>query len=102
MFRWCARPCSTTTPSPRRLRDHDVEGVVHLGGYKYAGVSVSRPLHTYEQNVSAMANLLQAMQACEVDKFVFSSSAAIYGTTDVDLVTETTPVTRSRRTARPS
>jgi UDP-glucose 4-epimerase len=32
------------------------------------------------------------MQACEVDKFVFSSSAAIYGTTDVDLVTETTPV----------
>jgi UDP-glucose 4-epimerase len=76
----------------RTLRDHDVEGVVHLGGYKYAGVSVSRPLHTYEQNVSAMAILLQAMLACEVDKFVFSSSAAIYGTTDVDLVTETTPV----------
>ena len=26
-------------------------GVVHLAGFKYAGVSVDRPLHTYEQNV---------------------------------------------------
>ena len=29
------------------LRDHDVEGVIHLAGFKYAGVSVQRPLHTY-------------------------------------------------------
>ncbi len=75
----------------RALRDHDVEGVVHIGGFKYAGVSVSRPLHTYEQNVTAMVVLLQAMQAAEVDRMVFSSSAATYGTPDVDLVTESTP-----------
>jgi UDP-glucose 4-epimerase len=73
------------------LRDYDVEGVVHIGGFKYAGVSVSRPLHTYEQNVTAMVTLLKAMLGAEVDKFVFSSSAATYGTPDVDLVTETTP-----------
>jgi UDP-glucose 4-epimerase len=77
----------------RALREHEVEGVVHIGGFKYAGVSVSRPLHTYEQNVSAMVILLQAMRAAEIDKFVFSSSAATYGTPDVDLVTETTPTT---------
>ena len=64
----------------RALREHEVEGVVHIGGFKYAGVSVSRPLHTYEQNVSAMVILLQAMRAAEIDKFVFSSSAATYGT----------------------
>lgn len=75
----------------RTLRDHDVQGVVHVGGYKYAGVSVSRPLHTYEQNVSAMVVLMQAMLAAEVDKLVFSSSAATYGTPDVALVTESTP-----------
>jgi UDP-glucose 4-epimerase len=68
-----------------------VDGVVHVAGYKYAGVSVQRPLHTYEQNISAMVILLQEMRDAGVDRMVFSSSAATYGTTDVDLVTETTP-----------
>ncbi|WP_353828614.1 UDP-glucose 4-epimerase GalE [Agromyces sp. SYSU T0242] len=70
---------------------HDVQGVVHLAGFKYAGVSVQRPLHTYEQNVTGTARLLGAMQARGVDRIVFSSSAAVYGTPDVDLVTEDTP-----------
>lgn len=71
--------------------EHDVRGVVHLAGYKYAGVSVQRPLHTYEQNVTGTATLLGAMDAAGVSNLVFSSSAAVYGTPDVDLVTESTP-----------
>jgi UDP-glucose 4-epimerase len=67
-----------------------VRGVVHLAGFKYAGVSVSRPLHTYQQNVTGTATLLAAMEAKGVDRIVFSSSAAVYGTPDVDLVTEDT------------
>ena len=67
-----------------------VGGVVHLAGFKYAGVSVSRPLHTYQQNVTGTATLLAAMEAKGVDRIVFSSSAAVYGTPDVDLVTEDT------------
>ena len=73
------------------LREHDVEGVVHLAGFKYAGVSVTRPLHTYEQNVTGTVHLLQAMEAAGVEQMVFSSSAATFGTPDVDLVTEQTP-----------
>ncbi|MEV1129850.1 UDP-glucose 4-epimerase GalE [Agromyces sp. NPDC049794] len=72
------------------FRRHDVQGVVHLAGFKYAGVSVSRPLHTYHQNVTGTATLLAAMEATGVDRIVFSSSAAVYGTPDVDLVTEDT------------
>ncbi|EYR64323.1 UDP-glucose 4-epimerase [Actinotalea ferrariae CF5-4] len=72
------------------MREHAVTGVVHLAGYKYAGVSVQRPLHTYEQNVTGTARLLEAMQAADVDAVVFSSSAAVYGTPDTDLVTEAT------------
>lgn len=72
------------------IREHDVQGVVHLAGFKYAGVSVSRPLHTYEQNVTGTATLLAAMERTGVDRIVFSSSAAVYGTPDVDLVTEAT------------
>ncbi|HEY8318241.1 MAG TPA: UDP-glucose 4-epimerase GalE [Amnibacterium sp.] len=73
------------------LQRHEVEGVMHIAGFKYAGVSVQRPLHTYAQNVTGTATLLGAMADAGVDKIVFSSSAAVYGTPDVDLVTETTP-----------
>jgi UDP-glucose 4-epimerase len=75
----------------RVLRTHDVAGVVHLAGFKYAGESVKRPLHTYEQNVGGTVALLRAMADADVRQIVFSSSAAVYGTPDVDLVTEQTP-----------
>jgi UDP-glucose 4-epimerase len=68
-----------------------VTGVVHLAGFKYAGVSVQRPLHTYDQNVTGMQRLLERVEAHGVRRLVFSSSAATYGTPDVDLVTEATP-----------
>ena len=73
------------------LQEHEVTGVIHIAGFKYAGVSVQRPLHTYEQNVSAMVTLLRCMEAVGADQLVFSSSAATFGTPDVDLVTEQTP-----------
>lgn len=71
--------------------ENTISGVVHVAGFKYAGVSVQRPLHTYEQNVTGTAVLLAAMQDAGVDAIVFSSSAAVYGTPDVDIVTEATP-----------
>jgi UDP-glucose 4-epimerase len=73
------------------LTEHAVSGVVHVAGYKYAGVSVERPLHTYQQNVTGTVSLLEAMHAAGVDKVVFSSSAATFGTPETDLVTEESP-----------
>jgi len=75
------------------IAEHGVDGVVHLAGFKYAGVSVSRPLHTYEQNVTGTVHLLAAMAAEGVERIVFSSSAGVYGTPDVERVTEATPTT---------
>ena len=75
----------------RTMEEHAVGGVVHLAGFKYAGVSVDRPLHTYTQNVTGTVSLLAAMERVGADKIVFSSSAATFGTPDVDLVTEETP-----------
>lgn len=75
----------------RTLREHSVTGVIHVAGYKYAGVSVQRPLHTYAQNVEGTRVVLEAMAAADVASIVFSSSAAVYGTPDVALVTEDTP-----------
>ncbi|HLN78880.1 MAG TPA: UDP-glucose 4-epimerase GalE [Nocardioidaceae bacterium] len=76
----------------RTLREHEVVGVVHLAAFKYAGVSVERPLHTFDQNVTGTISVLWAMQHEGVESLVFSSSAAVYGTPDTDLVTEETPL----------
>jgi UDP-glucose 4-epimerase len=73
------------------FNEQQITGVVHLAGFKYAGVSVSRPLHTYTQNVTGMVTLLESMAAHSVTLFVFSSSAAVYGTPATDLVSEQDP-----------
>ena len=73
------------------MAEHRVTGVVHVAGFKYAGVSVSEPLRTYRANVSGTAAVLEAMQAAGVEAIVFSSSAAVYGTPEAETVTEDTP-----------
>ncbi|MHC8422883.1 UDP-glucose 4-epimerase GalE [Streptomyces sp. NB004] len=73
------------------IRDHAVTGVVHIAGKKQVAESVERPLHYYRENVTGLATLLEAMVSAGVDRLVFSSSAAVYGMPDVDLVTEDTP-----------
>lgn len=75
----------------RALREHRAEGVIHVAAFKYAGVSVQRPLHTYSQNVEGTRVVLDAMAAADVTNIVFSSSAAVFGTPDVAQVTEDTP-----------
>ncbi|MGO1725701.1 UDP-glucose 4-epimerase GalE [Glutamicibacter sp. BW77] len=72
------------------MKRHEISGVIHLAGYKYAGESVKHPLLTFEQNVTGTAHLLEAMENARVQNMVFSSSAAVYGTPDEDLVTEAT------------
>jgi len=73
------------------IASFDVDGVIHLAGFKYAGESVDRPLHTYTQNVIGAHVLLSACAAADVGRFVFSSSAAVYGTPGVDVVSEDAP-----------
>jgi UDP-glucose 4-epimerase len=75
----------------RALAEHEVTGVVHLAAKKQVGESVDRPLHYYRENVEGLRVLLEAVTAAGVGAFVFSSSAAVYGMPDVDLVTEETP-----------
>jgi UDP-glucose 4-epimerase len=75
----------------RVLAEHEVTGVVHLAAKKQIGESVDRPLHYYHENVEGLRVLLQAVTEARVPSFVFSSSAAVYGMPDVDLVTEETP-----------
>ncbi|WP_455360214.1 UDP-glucose 4-epimerase GalE [Streptomyces sp. SYSU K21746] len=77
----------------RALAEHEVGGVVHLAAKKQVGESVERPLYYYRNNVSGLTVLLEAVAAAGVKRFVFSSSAAVYGVPApaVELITEDTP-----------
>ena len=74
------------------LIDRDCDGVVHIAGFKYAGVSVERPLSTFSINTRGTSSVLEAMDYAAVRHLVFSSSAAVYGTPAGDVVTEDAPV----------
>ncbi|WP_215454111.1 UDP-glucose 4-epimerase GalE [Streptomyces sp. ATCC 21386] len=75
----------------RALTEHAVTGVVHLAARKQVGESVAQPTRYYQENVGGLATLLEAVAAAGVERFLFSSSAAVYGNPDTDLITEDTP-----------
>ncbi|MER6629830.1 UDP-glucose 4-epimerase GalE [Streptomyces sp. NPDC000987] len=75
----------------RVFAEHEVTGVVHLAARKQVAESVAQPARYYQENVGGLGTLLEAVAEAGIRKFVFSSSAAVYGSPDVDLITEDTP-----------
>jgi UDP-glucose 4-epimerase len=64
----------------RRILDGErIDSVLHFAGLKAVGESVEKPLLYYDNNVGGSVTLLLAMEAEGVKKFVFSSSATVYG-----------------------
>ena len=57
----------------------DIEGVINFAGFKAVGESVKKPIEYYINNVSGALVLLDTMRKYNVKKFVFSSSATVYG-----------------------
>ncbi len=61
------------------LKKYNIEAVMHFAAFIEVAESVRAPLKYYRNNLSNTQNLLSAMEAAGVEKFVFSSSAAVYG-----------------------
>ena len=59
--------------------ENKIDAVLNFAGYKAVGESVKKPLEYYENNVSGCIVLLETMRKYNVKKFVFSSSATVYG-----------------------
>ena len=70
------------------LREHRIDSVIHFAGRKQVLESVQRPAWYYQQNIGGLANLLIAMETAGVSRIVFSSSAAVYGATEGESITE--------------
>ncbi|MBT2487939.1 UDP-glucose 4-epimerase GalE [Streptomyces sp. ISL-96] len=73
------------------LAEHGVTGVVHLAARKQVGESVEKPLLYYRENVYGLTVLLEAVVAAGVRRFLFSSSAAVYGIPEAELISEDAP-----------
>ena len=56
-----------------------IDGVVHFAAAKAVGESVARPLHYYANNVGGLLSVCRAMQGHGCKRFIFSSSATVYG-----------------------
>lgn len=65
---------------------HQIDGVIHFAGLKAVGESVEKPLVYYHNNLVSTMVLAQACQKYGVKKFVFSSSATVYGENKVPFV----------------
>ncbi len=61
------------------LNDYSIEAVMHFAAFIEVGESVREPLKYYDNNFCRTHTLLCAMKAVGVEKFVFSSTAAVYG-----------------------
>jgi UDP-glucose 4-epimerase len=75
----------------RLLREHGVDTVIHFAAFTIVPESVRDPLKYYGNNVCGTRNLLQCCAESAVAHFVFSSSAAVYGTPAGDLAAEDSP-----------
>ena len=70
------------------LREHRIDTVMHFAAYAYVGESVEKPLLYYQNNVATTTNVLESMQEAGVERFVFSSTCAVYGDPDKIPITE--------------
>ena len=70
------------------LREHRIDTVMHIAAYAYVGESVEKPLMYYQNNVGTTITVLQAMQEAGVERFVFSSTCAVYGDPEKVPITE--------------
>lgn len=63
----------------RCFKKHKISAVMHFSAFAYVGESVTDPAKYYRNNVANTLNLLDAMRAAGVGKFIFSSTCATYG-----------------------
>lgn len=76
----------------RLLDAHRIDAVIHFAGLKAVGESVNQPLMYFENNVGGSITLLQTLEQAGIKRFVFSSSATVYGDPESVPIRETAPL----------
>ena len=71
--------------------ENQIDAVIHFAAYKAVGESVSKPLEYYRNNLDCTLTVCEAMRRHGVHRFIFSSSATVYGIPDHMPLDETMP-----------
>lgn len=74
------------------FRENFIEEVIHFAGYKAVGESCEKPLMYYRNNLDTAVSVLEVMEEFGCRRFVFSSSATVYGIPEKVPVTEDFPL----------
>jgi UDP-glucose 4-epimerase len=98
-FRWAVAEAATFVKGDvgdqarleEAMRGHGVGAIMHFAGSIIVPESVENPLKYYRNNTANSRTLLEAAVACGVPHFIFSSTAAVYGSPETDQVNEQSP-----------
>ena len=61
------------------FKEHKIDGVIHLAGFKSVNESINSPLKYYTNNIISTLELIESMDRFKINKLIFSSSATVYG-----------------------
>lgn len=61
------------------FRENNIDAIIHFAAFKAVGESVKKPLQYYRNNIDSTLSLLEVMEEFGCKKFIFSSSATVYG-----------------------
>lgn len=75
--------------------NNKVDGIIHFAAFKAVGESMEKPLDYYENNLSSLIYIIQEIKDRNLDNFIFSSSATVYGEADSLPLTEDAPVKKA-------
>ncbi len=70
------------------FQENKIDAVINFAGFKAVGESVQKPLEYYDNNIGGAVALLETMKKYGVNKFIFSSSATVYGDPETIPITE--------------
>ena len=73
------------------FEENKIDAVIHFAGLKAVGESCEKPLLYYRNNIDSTLTLLEVMKEYGVKRFIFSSSATVYGTPETVPLVESMP-----------
>ena len=87
-FKFYEGDCRDKKILKKIFEENSIDSVINLAGYKAVGESCEKPLIYYNNNLEIAIALLEVMQEYNCKKFVFSSTAVVYGVPEVLPLTE--------------